>query len=81
MRYRVDIAGRSFEIDVEHERLVWVDGEALYLDLEQVGGLPVYSLTLDDTGYVLFVEEGFDGAGFRVEGDFVEAVFEGVAGL
>ncbi len=58
MKYRVTVAGRSFEIEVEHDRLVRVDGRPLYVDLEQVGGLPVYSLVLDDGGYVVFVEEG-----------------------
>jgi biotin carboxyl carrier protein len=58
MKYQATIAGRSFEIEIEHDRLVRVDGQPLYVDLEQVGGLPVYSLTLDDAGYVLFVEEG-----------------------
>jgi biotin carboxyl carrier protein len=58
MKYRVTVEGRSFEIEVDHDRLVWVHGHPMYVDLEQVGGLPVYSLALDDKGYVLFVEEG-----------------------
>ncbi len=58
MKYEVTVAGRIFEIEVRHNRLVEADGRPLYVDLEQVGGLPVYSLTLDDMGYVVFVEEG-----------------------
>jgi biotin carboxyl carrier protein len=58
MKYEVSVAGRVFEIEVRHNRLVEADGRPLYVDLEQVGGLPVYSLTLDDNGYVVFVEEG-----------------------
>jgi biotin carboxyl carrier protein len=58
MRYRATVAGQSFELEVDHERLVWVDGRPLYVEMEQVGGLPVYSLALDDTGYVLFIEKG-----------------------
>jgi biotin carboxyl carrier protein len=58
MKYQATIAGRSFEIEIDHDHLVRVDGHPLYVDLEQVGGLPVYSLTLDDAGYVLFVEAG-----------------------
>jgi acetyl-CoA carboxylase biotin carboxyl carrier protein len=56
VKYLVTVAGQSFEIEVDHERLVRINGHPLYLDLEQVGGLPVYSLALDDTGYVVFVE-------------------------
>jgi biotin carboxyl carrier protein len=58
MKYEVTVAGQVFEIEVRHNRLVEANGRPLYVDLEQVGGLPVYSLTLDDMGYVVFVEEG-----------------------
>jgi biotin carboxyl carrier protein len=58
VKYNVSVAGRSFEIEIEHDRLVRINGHPLYVDLEQVGGLPVYSLALDDEGYVVFVEEG-----------------------
>jgi biotin carboxyl carrier protein len=58
MKYEVTVAGRVFEIEVRHNRLVEADGRPLYVDLEQVGGLPVYSLTLDEMGYVVFVEAG-----------------------
>jgi biotin carboxyl carrier protein len=68
MKYSVTVAGRSFEIEVEHDRLVWVNGRPLYVDLEQVGGLPVYSLALDDTGYVLFVEKGQERYQVEVQG-------------
>jgi biotin carboxyl carrier protein len=58
VKYRAVIGGRRFEIEVDHERLARVNGQPLYVDLEQVGGLPVYSLALDDKGYVVFVERG-----------------------
>ena len=60
--------GRSYEVEIDHERLVWVDGRALYLELEQVGGLPVYALSLDEAGYMLFVEEGQEEYRVEVEG-------------
>jgi biotin carboxyl carrier protein len=68
MKYHVTIAGRCFEIEVDHERLVWVDGRPLYVDLEQVGGLPVYSLALDEDGYVVFVEKGQENYVVEVQG-------------
>jgi biotin carboxyl carrier protein len=58
VNYRVTVAGHSFDIEVEHDRLVRVNGQPLYLDLEQVSGLPLYSLGLDDEGYLVFVEKG-----------------------
>ena len=65
MRYTVTVEGRSFDIEVDHDRLVRVDGRSLYVELEQVGGLPLYSLALDDEGFVVFVEEGLED--YRVE--------------
>ena len=58
MKYRVTVEERSFEIEVDHDRLVRVHGHPMYVELEQVGGLPIYALALDDEGYVVFVEEG-----------------------
>ena len=58
MKYRVTTAGQSFEIEVDPNHLVRVNGRPVYVDLEQVGGLPVYTLALDDAAHVLFVEEG-----------------------
>jgi biotin carboxyl carrier protein len=58
VKYRVSLEGRAFEIDIDHNQLVWVDGRPFYVNLEQVGGLPVYSLVTEDQGYVVFVEKG-----------------------
>lgn len=68
MRYQVSVEGRSFEIDIDHNHLVWVDGEPLYVGMEQVGGLPVYSLVAEDQGYVVFVEKGEDQYLVEVQG-------------
>jgi len=68
VKYRVMAGGRPFEIEIDHERLAWVDGQPLYLELEQVGGLPVYSLSLDEAGYMLFVEEGQEEYRVEVQG-------------
>ena len=69
MRYRVTVEGRSFDIEVDHDRLVRVNGRSLNVELEQVGGLPLYSLALDDEGFVVFVEEGLDGYRVEVQGE------------
>ena len=65
MRYKVTVAGRTYEIEVDHGRLVRVNGHVVYVDLEQVGSLPVYAVALDDAAYVAFVEEN-EGT-YRVE--------------
>ncbi len=69
MKYTVTVKGRSFDIEVDHDRLVRVDGRSLYVELEQVGGLPLYSLALDDEGFVVFVEEGLDEYRVEVRGE------------
>jgi biotin carboxyl carrier protein len=65
VKYSVTAAGQSFEIEVDANHLVRVNGRPVYVDLEQVGGLPVYTLALDDAAHVLFVETGQDE--YRVE--------------
>jgi biotin carboxyl carrier protein len=57
VKYQVLVEGQTLEIEVDRDWLVRVNGDPLYVDLEQVGGLPVYSLALEDEGYVVFVEE------------------------
>jgi biotin carboxyl carrier protein len=57
VKYQVSVDGQPFEIEIDHDWLVRVNGRPLYIDLEQVGGLPLYSLALEDEGYVVFVEE------------------------
>jgi biotin carboxyl carrier protein len=69
MKYQVTAGGRTFEIEIDHDSLVRVDGRPLYVDLEQVGGLPVYSLAVDGAGYVLFVDEGQNEYQVEVHGE------------
>ncbi len=57
MKYQVSVDAQSFEIEVDHDWLVWVNGHPLYVDLEQVGGLPAYCLAVEDSGHVVFVEQ------------------------
>ena len=58
MKYKVTVSGQTFEIEVLHNHLVQVDGRRLYVDLDQLGGLPVYSLMLDEVEHLVFVEQG-----------------------
>ena len=69
MRYRVTVQGRSFEIEVDHDRLVRVNGRSLDVELEQVAGLPLYTLAFDGEGHVVFVEEGQDAYRVEVQGE------------
>lgn len=68
MKYRTTVGGRTFEIEVEHDRLVRVNGRPVYLDLAQVGGLPLYELALNDGTYLLFVDKGREQYQVEVKG-------------
>lgn len=68
MKLRATAGGHSFEIQIDHEQFVWLDGEPLYVQLEQVGGLPVYSLVAGEEGYLLFIDEGQDAYQVEIQG-------------
>lgn len=57
MKYKVTIGTLTYEIEIEHGQLVRVDGRPLYVGLEQVGGLPLYSLAAGEDAYLVFVEK------------------------
>lgn len=76
MKYRVKVGERAFDVEVDHDRLIWVDGRSFYVDMEQVGGLPIYSLAMDDSGYVLFVEKGRDSYLVEVQGQVLPVEIE-----
>jgi biotin carboxyl carrier protein len=60
MKYHVTVDGRQFQIEIEPNHLVRVDGQPLYVQLEQVSGLPLYTLSLDEQAFVAFAEQGQD---------------------
>jgi urea carboxylase len=57
VKYKVTTGEYDFEIEIERDHLVRVNGRPVYVDFEQIGGLPAYSLSTDEAGYVVFVEE------------------------
>jgi biotin carboxyl carrier protein len=65
VKYHVSVDAQSFEIEVDHDWLVWVNGHPFYVDLEQVGELSAYCLAVEDRGHVVFVEQA-EGE-YRVE--------------
>jgi pyruvate carboxylase subunit B len=50
MLYHVRVGGRDFQVELRPGG-VWVDGEAVEVDLAHVGGTPVRSLLLDGASY------------------------------
>jgi biotin carboxyl carrier protein len=68
MKYRAWVGGQCFDIELDHEQLVRVNGDSLYVDLEQIGGLPLYSMSVDGEDYVIFVEPGERGYHVETQG-------------
>lgn len=56
MKYRVEVEGRRFEIEVRADGTVWVDGRPVSVDLEGLEG-PFLSLLLGRRSYEVAVEE------------------------
>jgi biotin carboxyl carrier protein len=68
MKYHVTVGDRHFAIEIEPNHLVRVDGQPLYAQLEQVGGLPLYTLSLDGQAIVAFAEQGRDSILIELKG-------------
>jgi len=56
VKYFATVDGREFEVEIEGGQ-VWVDGEAIAVDLSQSGVPELYSILLDGSSYEVLVEE------------------------
>jgi biotin carboxyl carrier protein len=66
VKYAATVDGRSFEIEVDHDGLVRVDGQPLYVRLQQLDGLPLFSLALENAEHHLLYVDGGPGS-YRIE--------------
>jgi len=66
VRFAAAVDGQSFEIEVDHDGLVRVNGQPTYVTLQQLDGLPVFSLALEGAGKHMLYVEGGPGA-YRIE--------------
>jgi biotin carboxyl carrier protein len=61
MKYLASVEGQSFEIEVNVEGEIVVNGAPLAIDLRQVAGQPVYSLIVNGRSYEAYVNPVEDG--------------------
>lgn len=61
MRYRVDVEGRVFDIEIRPDGRVWVNRRPIDLDLAELTGRPGYSLLVNNRSYETHVEVEADG--------------------
>lgn len=65
MKYVTKVGEHCFEIEIEEQGTILVDGQALAVDLRSIVPERLYSLLLDNVSFESFVEGG-QGSTFRV---------------
>ncbi len=61
MKYTTAVNEREFEIEINDDRHVTVDGVRQEIDFQAVGNRPLYSLLIGGYSYEAYVEAGDDG--------------------
>lgn len=61
MKYRVEVEGHDFEIEIDPRGRIWLNNRPLDVDMEQVDGLPQYSLLVDHRSYEAVIEGEEEG--------------------
>ena len=56
MKYFAAVNGQEYEIEIDNDRVL-VDGEAIDVDVSQIGAPELYSILLDGASYEVLVEE------------------------
>ncbi len=78
MRYATTINDKTYLIEINDDRRVFVDGVECAVDFESISGQPVYSLLLDGRSYEAYIYEAEEGEGWQVllRGDLYTVVVE-----
>ncbi len=69
MKYITKVGEHNFEIEIEEQGTILVDGRSLAVDLREIVPERLYSLLLDNVSFESFVEDG--------QGSHVQVLFEG----
>lgn len=64
MKYFATINDRTYEIDIDHQGRVTVDGRTLAADMKLVGGRHLYSLLLDNVSYEVVLDTESENRNF-----------------
>jgi len=56
VKYFAAVNGQEYEIEIDNDRVL-VDGEAIDVDVSQIGAPELYSILLDGASYEVLVEE------------------------
>ena len=66
MKYATTINDKTYVIEINDDKHVFVDGVAYAVDFESVAGQPVYSLLLDGRSYEAYVYEDDEASAWQV---------------
>jgi biotin carboxyl carrier protein len=61
MKYIATVGERAYEIEINNEGEITLDGRRLSMDLQSVAGQPVYSLIIDGRSFEAYVVPGEEG--------------------
>jgi len=75
MKYRVEVEGRTFEVEVRPDGTVWVNGRPMPVDVEGLEG-PFLSLLVGHRSYEGCLETGGEECHVVVEGRMYQARLE-----
>jgi len=76
MKYIAVIGETEYEIEINGEDEIIVDGESYSIDFRSVAGQPVYSLLIDGHSYEALVQSSEDGLEVLLQGQFYQLSVE-----
>ncbi len=57
MKYYAEVEGQTFEIEINRDGEIMVDGQPHAVDIQSIGDLALYSLLVDHVSHEAFIEE------------------------
>ncbi len=73
MKYYVTVDGREYEVEIQDNGRVLLEGEPISVDLARVAGENLYSLLMNHTSYEIAVEEIRGGYQILLGGELYQA--------
>lgn len=76
MKYVATIGDNDFEVEINGEDELFVDGERMYIDFRSVAGQSVYSLIVNGKSYEALVQAAEDGLEVLLQGQLYQVTVE-----
>ena len=76
MKYIVTIADQEYEVEINVDDEIILNGDKVTIDFQSVGGQPVYSLLIGGRSHEALVQPVEDGFEVLLQGQYFEATVE-----